>query len=83
MAVPTSRGRRLLLATALSIAGITAATLGFGPLGFAVAFAAGLLATAWYGDDALGTCLPIAAMFLLVVAVLVVLLGLTVLVVRT
>jgi hypothetical protein len=83
MAVPTSRGRRLLHAAAISTVAIAGATVAFGPLGFAAASSAGLLATAWYGDDALGTCLPIAAMFLLAVAVLVVLLGFTVLAFRT
>jgi len=70
MALPGSRGRRLLLASAISVAAMTAASLAFGPLGFAIAFAAGLLGTAWYGDDQLGTCLPLAVMFLLVLLVI-------------
>ncbi len=46
-----------------------------GSIGFAIAFPIGLLATAWYGDDNLGTCLPLAAMFLIVVLVILVLIA--------
>lgn len=70
MALPRSRGRRLLIASAISVAAIGAATLALGPLGFAGAFIAGLLGTAWHGDDDLGTCLPLAVMFLLALLVM-------------
>ena len=46
------------------------AGLAFGPLGAMAAFVSGLLGTAWYGDDDLGTCLPLAIMFLLVLLVI-------------
>jgi hypothetical protein len=74
MAPPVTRRRRLLLSAGFSIAAIGAASLVFGPLGFAIAFPIGLLATAWYGDDSLGTCLPLAVMFLIVLLVIGVLL---------
>jgi hypothetical protein len=73
MAVPTKRRHRLLLALALSIAAMAAATLVWGSIGFAIAFPVGLLGTAWYGDDKLGTCLPLAVMFLIAALVMVVL----------
>lgn len=70
MAPPRSRGRRLTFALAVSGVAIAAASLAFGPLGFLIAFVAGLLGTVWYGDDDLGTCLPLAVMFLLVLLVI-------------
>jgi hypothetical protein len=55
---------------AVSAGVITVAGVAFGPLGATLAFFAGLLGTAWYGDDDLGTCLPLAVMFLLVLLVI-------------
>jgi hypothetical protein len=83
MALPSKRRHRLGLAAAVSIAAIAVVTLLWGPIGFAIAVPIGLLGTAWYGDDKLGTCLPLAVMFLLAVTVLVALLGLTVLAFHT
>ena len=73
MAVPVKRSHRFLLASVLSITAVAAATLIWESAGFAVAFPIGLLATAWYGDDKLGTCLPLAVMFLIVAMVMLVL----------
>jgi len=70
VASPGSRGRRLLVASAISAVAIAVGGVAFGPLGFSIAFVAGLLGTAWYGDDQLGTCLPLAVMFLLVLLVI-------------
>ena len=80
MAVPTKRWHRFLLASGISILAVAAATVAFGTGGFAVASPIGLLATAWYSDDKLGTCLPLAIIFLVVLAVLMTLLGLLVLI---
>jgi hypothetical protein len=78
MTVPTTRWHRFLLASGVSILTIAVATFAFGAVGFAVAAPIGFLAIAWYGDDNLGTCLPLAVMFLVVVAVLMTVLGLLV-----
>ena len=59
-----------MVAAAISGIVVAAAAFAFGPLGFAGAFVAGLLGTAWYGDDDLGTCLPLAVMFLLALLVI-------------
>jgi hypothetical protein len=80
MTVPTKRWHRFLLASGISILAIAIATAAFGEGGFAVVSPIGLLATAWYSDDKLGTCLPLAVMFLVVVGVLMTLLGLLVVV---
>ena len=42
----------------------------FGPIGLISASAASTLALAWRFDNALGTCLPLAVLVLIVVAVL-------------
>jgi len=75
VAAPGERRRRLLLASGLSAAVVALAALTFGPPGFAIAFAVGLVATAWYGDDDVGACLPIAILVLLVLVLMVVLIA--------
>lgn len=75
MPAPVKRWHRLLLAAGLSAAVIAVATLAFGPVGFAATFIIGTIGTAWYGDDELGTCLPVAILFLLILVLMVLLIA--------
>jgi len=49
---------------------LTAAGYLFGPRGLAVSAALGLLWLAWRHDNEVGVCLPLAVLFLIVVAVM-------------
>ena len=72
--------RRAAISLGIAIPVIALASWLFGPIGFAASFVVSLPVAAWYNDNKLGTCLPFAILFLIVLAVLVMVLVLLVVV---
>jgi hypothetical protein len=68
--VTGSKVRRRIGTAAVSVALIAAGWLVHGSLGLFAALMIALLLVAWRHDNDLGTCFPLAMLFVLVVAVL-------------
>ena len=68
--------RRILATLTVAIVMVAVAGLGFGPLGYAIGAVVAFLWAVARFDNQRGTCLPLAAIFVLVVGILMLLMAL-------